>query len=66
MHTHFLLHMIYHMHATLPDKLKTLIQILSDGQFHSGEALGKNLGITRVPVWKLIQQLNKLDLQLGN
>jgi BirA family biotin operon repressor/biotin-[acetyl-CoA-carboxylase] ligase len=42
---------------------KTL-EILSDGQFHSGEELGKSLGITRSAVWKIINQLTKLDIDI--
>lgn len=42
-----------------PDpKTKTLLQILSDGNFHTGTALGKTLGITRSAVWKLMQRLD--------
>ena len=52
------------MSQILPEKLKRLIQFLSDGQFHSGEELGKNLSITRAAVWKLLQQLSEWDLEL--
>ena len=34
-----------------------LIQALADGEFHSGEALGGALGISRAAVWKRIEQL---------
>jgi len=34
-----------------------LIQALADGEFHSGEALGNVLGISRAAVWKRIEQL---------
>ena len=40
-----------------------LIRSLADGSFHSGEALGRLLGITRAGVWKRLQQL-KLDYGL--
>lgn len=33
-----------------------LISLFSDGQFHSGEALGRLLGISRAAVWKRLQQ----------
>lgn len=36
---------------------KTLLKILSDGALYSGESLGKQLGLTRSAVWKLIEQL---------
>lgn len=44
--------------------LKTLIQILSDGEFHSGERLGKQLSLTRSAIWKLIKQLACWDLEI--
>ncbi|MCU7843807.1 MAG: bifunctional biotin--[acetyl-CoA-carboxylase] ligase/biotin operon repressor BirA [Candidatus Thiodiazotropha sp. (ex Monitilora ramsayi)] len=33
-----------------------LIRFLADGHFHSGEALGRRLGISRAAVWKRLQQ----------
>jgi BirA family biotin operon repressor/biotin-[acetyl-CoA-carboxylase] ligase len=44
--------------------LKPLIRLLADGQFHSGEALGAQLGITRAAVWKRLQSLAQLDLPI--
>ncbi|ROR94797.1 BirA family biotin operon repressor/biotin-[acetyl-CoA-carboxylase] ligase [Sinobacterium caligoides] len=35
-----------------------LIKILADGQYHSGEALGDSLGISRSAAWKQIKKLN--------
>ncbi len=42
--------------------LKPLIEILADGQFHSGEFLGERLGVTRAAVWKRLQSLALLDI----
>lgn len=39
-----------------------LIELLADGQFHSGETLANHLGITRAAVWKA---LHKTTSQLG-
>lgn len=39
-----------------------LLEILSDGEFHSGEDLGLQLGITRAAVWKRLQYLTVLDI----
>jgi BirA family biotin operon repressor/biotin-[acetyl-CoA-carboxylase] ligase len=39
-----------------------LIELLSDGRFHSGEALGRALGISRAAVWKRLQRLEDLGL----
>ena len=43
-----------------------LLRLLADGQFHSGETLGRVLGVSRAAVWKQLQQLSEaysLDLQ---
>lgn len=45
----------------IPQKL---IEILADGQFHSGESLGKVLNVSRAAIWKQIQQLEGLGLRL--
>jgi len=42
----------------------TLLKLLKDGQFHSGEALGAALGVSRSAVWKQLQQL-EADLGLS-
>jgi BirA family transcriptional regulator, biotin operon repressor / biotin---[acetyl-CoA-carboxylase] ligase len=39
-----------------------LLRLLQDGRFHSGEALGAALGISRAAVWK---QLRSLEAELG-
>ncbi|MDM1707541.1 bifunctional biotin--[acetyl-CoA-carboxylase] ligase/biotin operon repressor BirA [Thiopseudomonas alkaliphila] len=36
-----------------------LLQLLNDGQYHSGEAIGKHLGISRAAVWKRIAALEQ-------
>jgi BirA family transcriptional regulator, biotin operon repressor / biotin---[acetyl-CoA-carboxylase] ligase len=48
----------------MTNHLKTLIRILSDGQFHSGEELGKALSLTRSAVWKLMQQFSAWDIEV--
>lgn len=40
----------------------SLLQLLQDGQFHSGQALGEKLGVSRSAIWK---QLRILERQLG-
>lgn len=40
----------------------TLLKLLKDGRFHSGQALGVALGISRSAVWKQLQQL---EAELG-
>ncbi|QTN47251.1 bifunctional biotin--[acetyl-CoA-carboxylase] ligase/biotin operon repressor BirA [Ectopseudomonas mendocina] len=39
-----------------------LLKLLQDGRFHSGEALGAQLGISRSAIWK---QLQGLEAELG-
>lgn len=39
-----------------------LINLLADGRFYSGEALGQLLGISRSGIWKAMQQIEKLGL----
>ncbi|MBB3243678.1 BirA family biotin operon repressor/biotin-[acetyl-CoA-carboxylase] ligase [Pseudomonas sp. Tn43] len=40
----------------------TLLKLLKDGRFHSGQALGTALGVSRSAVWK---QLQHLEAELG-
>ncbi|WP_271410418.1 bifunctional biotin--[acetyl-CoA-carboxylase] ligase/biotin operon repressor BirA [Pseudomonas sp. Q1-7] len=40
----------------------TLLKLLQDGRFHSGQALGRALGVSRSAVWKQLQQL---EVELG-
>ncbi|VFT53704.1 bifunctional biotin--[acetyl-CoA-carboxylase] synthetase/biotin operon repressor [Pseudomonas aeruginosa] len=37
--------------------MQTLLKLLQDGRFHSGEELGAVLGISRSAVWKRLQHL---------
>lgn len=39
-----------------------LIQCLADGEYHSGEHLGQQLGVSRAAVWKMVQQLDAAGL----
>jgi len=41
---------------------RRLLQLLSDGQFHSGEALGVTLGVSRMAVWKHLKALRELGV----
>jgi BirA family biotin operon repressor/biotin-[acetyl-CoA-carboxylase] ligase len=41
-----------------------LIELLADGDFHSGQSLGRRLGISRAAVWKHIQGLAELGLDV--
>ena len=39
-----------------------LLKQLSDGEFHSGEALGESLGVTRMAVWKHLKALREMGI----
>lgn len=41
-----------------------LLHQLADGRFHSGEELGRLLGVGRAAVWKLVQSLAPLGLEV--
>ena len=42
--------------------MREVLQLLRDGQFHSGESLGAVLGVSRAAVWKRLQHL---EAELG-
>jgi len=44
--------------------LEKLLTILADGEFHSGDALGMELGVTRAAIWKQLKKLDSLGLVL--
>lgn len=48
------------MHATR----RQLLDLLADGNFHSGEALGAALGVSRGAVWKQVAALQALGLDV--
>jgi len=39
--------------------LHAILALLADGQFHSGEKLGEQLGVSRAAVWKALQPLEE-------
>ena len=41
-----------------------LLMLLSDGEFHSGETIGQVLGVSRTAVWKQLQKLSALGLEI--
>ena len=44
---------------TVRGLMMQILKLLSDGQFHSGEELGEQLGVSRAAVWKQIQKLQQ-------
>ncbi len=41
-----------------------LVSLLADGQFHSGEVLARQLGLSRAAVWKIVQRLAQWQLDV--
>lgn len=51
----------------MKDDLKSVLpvlHVLSDGEFHSGQALGQLLGVSRAAIWKHIRQLKEIGVEL--
>ena len=48
----------------MPDRKKELLTILADGKFHSGESLAEALNVSRAAVWKHINSIRKLGLDV--
>ncbi|MDP5065508.1 MAG: bifunctional biotin--[acetyl-CoA-carboxylase] ligase/biotin operon repressor BirA [Haliea sp.] len=42
----------------------TLVPLLADGEFHSGQALADALGVSRTAVWKQLKRLQSLGLEV--
>lgn len=43
-------------------ELQSVVSLMADGKFHSGEALGEVLGVSRTAVWKYLQKLDQYGL----
>lgn len=52
------------MKAASLERLQTLVMLLADGQFHSGESLAKRLGVSRTAIWKLISKLQAWQIEI--
>ncbi|MDH3714868.1 MAG: biotin--[acetyl-CoA-carboxylase] ligase [Gammaproteobacteria bacterium] len=44
--------------------LAQLIRVLADGNYHSGEQLGVELGVSRAAIWKQLKHLDELQLEV--
>lgn len=45
-------------------RLQPLLSCLADGQFHSGRVLGERLGLSRAAIWKQVQGLKALGVEV--
>lgn len=41
-----------------------LLRLLADGRFHSGEALGRSLGLTRAAIWNAVKHAEALGVEI--
>lgn len=48
----------------LTSQLLKLLQHMADGAYHSGEVLGKTLGVSRAAVWKTLEGLNDFGIEV--
>jgi BirA family biotin operon repressor/biotin-[acetyl-CoA-carboxylase] ligase len=48
------------------DQLQNLLALLADGDYHSGSELGELLGVSRTAVWKHLQKLAELGVELDS
>ncbi|WP_257284946.1 bifunctional biotin--[acetyl-CoA-carboxylase] ligase/biotin operon repressor BirA [Endozoicomonas sp. SESOKO1] len=46
--------------------MEKVLELLADGGFHSGEALGSVAGISRAAIWKKLKMLEALGLQIDS
>ena len=46
--------------------LRVILDCLSDGGYHSGEEVGELLGVSRAAVWKHLQRLQPLGIQIDS
>lgn len=44
--------------------METLLQVLADGQFHSGQDLGKALGVSRSAIWKQMRLIEESGIEV--
>ncbi len=49
--------------AAVAPLAQRVLQRLSDGEFHSGEALAAELDVTRAAIWKAVEQLRELGVE---
>ncbi len=45
-------------------RFKPLLQILRDGNYHSGTALGHKLGLTRSAIWEILKKIKKYGIDI--
>ncbi|NVK21654.1 MAG: bifunctional biotin--[acetyl-CoA-carboxylase] ligase/biotin operon repressor BirA [Kangiellaceae bacterium] len=46
------------------NQLQQVLSLLADGEFHSGQGIAEHLSVSRAYIWKLMQQLQELGLDI--
>jgi len=46
------------------ERLQKLVQLLADGQFHSGQVLAEIIGVSRTAIWKLVAKLQAWQIEI--
>ncbi|ADZ89526.1 biotin--[acetyl-CoA-carboxylase] ligase [Marinomonas mediterranea] len=44
--------------------MRDILTLLSDSQFHSGEELGKEIGVSRAAIWKKLKKLESIGVRV--
>ncbi len=52
--------------AKKAERVHRLLDLLADGEFHSGESLGESLEVSRAAIWKLVQSIEDLGLKVDS
>ena len=45
-------------------RVDTLLRLLADGKFHSGQSIAIELGVSRTAIWKMIQKIQSWQLEV--
>ena len=45
-------------------RVNLLLNVLADGEFHSGQHLAEQIGISRTAIWKLVAKLQSWDIEI--
>lgn len=45
-------------------EVRRILELMADGEFHSGKVLGELLGVSRTAVWKHLQKLSDVGVEL--
>ena len=55
---------LFNLKSILANLLFPILHILSDGKFHSGEAIAKHFNVSRVSIWQAIAEGERLGVEI--